>query len=105
MNCLESILMLLINFDSCQLILKFYLFVGTFPGGPGVKNPLSNTRVMGSVPDRGTKILHTLRIFSTPQLEKPAHCNEAKKEKKIFLAAVWKRGQKAERKLVDSLGD
>ena len=80
------------------------LFVD-FPGGPGVKNPLSNTRVMGSVPDRGTKILHTLRIFSTPQLEKPAHCNEAKKEKKIFLAAVWKRGQKAERKLEDSLGD
>ena len=70
--------MLLINFDSCQLILKFYLFVGTFPGGPGVKNPPANAGdmgLMGSIPGPGRKIPLATRQLS-PHTLKPIVCNE-----------------------------
>ena len=35
------------------------MLTADFPGGPVVKNPLSNTGDMGLIPDQETKIWHT----------------------------------------------
>ena len=38
--------------------------MGDFPGGPAVKNSLSNAKDVGSIPGRGTKIPHALGQLS-----------------------------------------
>ena len=48
---------------------------GDFPGGPVVKNPLSNAGDAGSIPGRGTKIPHAAEQVSACALE-PSHHNE-----------------------------
>ena len=53
---------------------KKELIVQDFPGGPVIKNPLSNARDAGSIPGWGTKIPHAVGQLSPHALE-PMHHN------------------------------
>ena len=50
--------------------------LGDSPGGPVVKNSLSNAREAASIPGQRSKIPHGLgNEVLRLQLEKPVHCN------------------------------
>ena len=48
-----------------------YIILRDFAGGPVVKNPPSNAGDMGSVPDQGTKIPHTVEQLNTQSTTEP----------------------------------
>ena len=49
--------------------------VGDFPGSPVVKTLLSSAGGVGSIPGRGTKILHALRP-KTQNIKQKQYCNK-----------------------------
>ena len=71
------------------------LFVD-FPDGPGVKNQPSNTRDMGSIPDRGTKIPHMLRILAYHNWRSLRTAMKPKKKKRSFWLLCGKEVKKQE---------
>ena len=71
-----------------KLLSKIYR---DFPGGPVVKNWLSNAGVMGSLPDGGTKIPHATGKLSpwAATREKPTCCNSWARVLQSPCSMIW----------------
>ena len=88
-----------------------------FPGGPVVKNPPSNTGDVGSMPGRGTKILHAAGHLSPhaatteptrsgahmPQLQRPRAATTELAHSRARATTREKPAHRNERSLVPQL--